>query len=142
MDAMIQVLFAVQSAAAPAGRSSMLGRVIIVLCLAAGIVFALRGAFKHFKGGGGCCGGGSEPPPQQDEKRIGKVVATRTLVLDGMHCMNCVSRVRRALDAIDGVSSDVSLDPQRAVVRMDREIDDATLKEAVENQGFTVVSVS
>ena len=64
------------------------------------------------------------------------------LALDGLHCANCVSGVKNALEAIPGVAADVTLDPQRAVVRMDRAVPDETLRRAVEEQEFRVVSVS
>ena len=134
-------LAAVESNPAPAGRSSAAGVAIILICLAAAVAVAARAALKHLKGAGGCCGGTSAPPPP-DEKKIGPVVATRTMELAGMHCMNCVGRVKRALDAIDGVSADVSLDPQRAVVKEDRPVSDDELRKAVEDQGFEVRGVS
>ena len=142
MNPVFQAFFAVQGPAAPAGRSSLAGRAIIVVCVIAAIAWALRESAKHFKCGGGCCGGGAMPPPVQEAKKIGAVVATRTIDIDGMHCMKCVSRVQAALDAIDGVSSDVSLEPQRAVVRMDREVSGEVLRKAVEDQGFTVRSIA
>ncbi len=92
--------------------------------------------------GCGCCGGSSKSPQQPAGKAIGSTVAQRVLALDGLHCANCVSGVKTALEAIPGVSAEVTLDPQRAVVRMDRAIPDDTLLNAVEEQGFRVVSIS
>ena len=135
-------ILAVVSTPAPAGRSSAAGVSIIVLCLVAAAAFAVRSAVRHFKGEGGCCGGASAPPPPQEDKAIGPEVARRELALSGLHCMNCVGRVKKALDAIPGVAADVTLEPQRALVRMDREVPDDVLRKAVEELDFKVVSIS
>ena len=138
----LSLLLAVVSEPAPAGRSSLLGRAIILALLALALVFAVRSSLRHFKGEGGCCGGGAADPPPEQDKAIGPVVARRELALSGLHCMNCVGRVKKALDALDGVAADVTLDPQRALVRMDREVPDEALRKAVEDQGFKVESIS
>ena len=140
----ISSLLLLADAAAPAGNaaSSKVGVAIVVLVFA--IVFALsvRTALRHFKGEGGCCGGGAGAPPPVADKAIGTAVARRELALGGLHCMKCVARVKAALEALPGVAADVTLDPQRAVVRMDREVPDEALRKAVEDQGFQVVSVA
>ena len=41
-----------------------------------------------------------------------------TLNVSGMHCPKCVSRVKEALEAVDGVTSaDVNLEEERATVK-------------------------
>ncbi len=133
----IHTLSLLADAAAPAGTaaSSKVGVAIVILVFA--IVFALR----HFKGEGGCCGSCSAPPTEGG-KAIGPAVARRELALGGLHCMKCVARVKAALEALPGVAADVTLDPQRAIVRMDREVPDEALRKAVEDQGFQVVSIA
>lgn len=131
----------VESNPAPAGRSSAAGVAIIVICLLAAVAAGVRSALKHLMGEGGCCGGAGAPPPQE-EKKIGPVVATRTMALSGLHCMNCVGRVKKALEALPGVAADVSLDPQRAIVKADRPVADDDLRKAVEDQGFGVESIA
>ncbi len=94
-------------------------------------------------GSDGCCGGAAAPAREPaSEKEIGPVVATCELALDGLHCMNCVAHAKKALEAIPGVAADVTLDPQRALVRMDRDVPEATLRAAIEGEGYRVVSVS
>ena len=127
-------------AAATAG-SQKVGVGLIVLVFAIVLVMAGRAAGRHFRGGGGCCGGAAEPPPSPD-KKLGSVAARRELALDGLHCMKCVARVKTALEAIPGVAADVTLEPQRAIVSMDRDISDDDLRKAIEDQGFRVVSIS
>ena len=118
------------------------GVTIVAIAFAVCLVFAVRAGLRHLRGEGGCCCGAGGPPPTLDGKKIGPVVARRVLALDGLHCANCVSGVKAALEAIPGVAADVTLDPQRALVRMDRAIPDESLREAVEEQGFRVVSVN
>ena len=140
----IPSLLLLADAAAPAGTaaSSKVGVAIVVLVFAIILALAVRAALRHFKGEGGCCGGGAGAPPPVADKAIGPAVARRELALGGLHCMKCVARVKAALEALPGVAADVTLDPQRAVVRMDREVPDEALRKAVEDQGFQVVSVA
>ena len=140
----IPSLLLLADAAAPAGTaaSSKVGVAIVVLVFAIVFALAVRAALRHFKGEGGCCGGGAGAPPPVADKPIGPAVARRELALGGLHCMKCVARVKAALEALPGVAADVTLDPQRAVVRMDREVPDEALRKAVEDQGFQVLSIA
>lgn len=140
----IQSLSLLADAAAPAGNaaSSKVGVAIVVLVFAIVFALAVRAALRHFKGEGGCCGGGAGAPPPVADKAIGPAVARRELALGGLHCMKCVARVKAALEALPGVAADVTLDPQRAIVRMDREVPDEALRKAVEDQGFQVLSIA
>ena len=140
----IPSLLLLADAAAPAGTaaSSKVGVAIVVLVFAIVFALAVRAALRHFKGEGGCCGGGAGAPPPVADKAIGPAVARRELALGGLHCMKCVARVKAALEALPGVAADVTLDPQRAVVRMDRDVPDEALRKAVEAQGFQVLSIA
>ena len=137
-------------AIAAASASSASGIAIVCLVFGICIVLAARAGLRHFRGEGGCCGGGAaEPPPTQD-KQIGTAIDEVELVVDGMHCMKCVARVKAALEAIPGVAAEVTLEAESkltvgyglAIVRMDREVSDDDLRKAVEDQGFRVVSIS
>ena len=90
-----------------------------------------------------CCGGAAAPVREPTPKKgIGTVVATCELALDGLRCMNCVAHAKKALEAIPGVAADVTLDPPRALVRMDRDVPEAALRAASEDEGYRGVSVS
>jgi len=95
-------------------------------------------------GSDGCCGGGATAPAPEPApaKGIGSAVATCELALDGLRCMNCVAHAKKALEAIPGVAADVTLDPQRALVRMDRDVPESALRAAIEGEGYRVLSVS
>ncbi len=101
-----------------------------------------KGTCCECHGDCGCCGGSATPPRHPADKAIGAVARQRVLALDGLHCAHCVSSVKTALEAIPGVAADVTLNPQRALVQMDRAIPDETLRKAVEEQGFRVLSVN
>ena len=64
----------------------------------------------------------------------------KTLKIDGMMCTHCSGRVKKALEELPGVvSAEVSHENGTAVVTMSTPVDDATLKKAVEDQGYQVV---
>ncbi|MFO7612626.1 MAG: heavy metal translocating P-type ATPase, partial [Clostridia bacterium] len=68
---------------------------------------------------------------------------TRTLRIEGMTCMHCVARVRKALEGVEGVSvAEVSLEDKRAVVRLLGNVDDAAMIKAVAEQGYTVLDIN
>ena len=76
------------------------------------------------------------------EERAETKVMEKTLKIEGMSCMHCVNRVKTALESIEGVSSaKVSLDDNEAVVSLTLEVDDKTLKDAVSDQGYSVISI-
>ena len=65
----------------------------------------------------------------------------KTISIEGMHCPNCVSAVKRELEALEGVSKvDVSLEEAQAIVEVE-DVADETLQEAIEDIGFDVVEI-
>ena len=63
---------------------------------------------------------------------------TKTMKIEGMMCPHCEATVKKALEAIDGVeSAEVSHTAGTAVVT-GAALDDAKLKSAVEDKGYTV----
>ena len=64
------------------------------------------------------------------------------LNVEGMSCAHCVSAVEGAVKALDGVENvQVSLDEKNATVDFDDEkLSVDSIKEAIEDQGFDVVS--
>ncbi len=68
---------------------------------------------------------------------------TKTMEVKGMMCAHCEARVRKALEALDGVvSAEVSHETGKAVVTLNTDIPDEVLKQAVEEQDHEVVSIS
>ncbi len=66
----------------------------------------------------------------------------KTMKIEGMMCGHCEARVKKTLEAIDGVeSAAVSHEAGTAIVTLNKEVSDDTLKSAVEAQDYKVVSV-
>ena len=67
---------------------------------------------------------------------------TKTLEIEGMMCMHCEARVKKALEAIPGVESALpSHETGQAVVTLTQDVANDILKNAVEAQDYTVKSV-
>ena len=68
---------------------------------------------------------------------------TKTLTVEGMMCMHCEARVKKALEAIDGVESAVaSHEAGTAVVTLSKDVPDDVLKKAVEDQDYPVKNIT
>lgn len=66
----------------------------------------------------------------------------KTMKIEGMMCGHCEARVKKTLEAIDGVeSANVSHEAGTAVVTLSSDVSDDTLKNAVEAQDYKVISV-
>ena len=66
----------------------------------------------------------------------------KTMKIEGMMCMHCEARVKKTLEAIDGVlSADVSHKDGVAVVTLAKNVSDETLKNAVEAQDYQVLTI-
>lgn len=68
--------------------------VIIIGIIVVAVLIGLRSTMKHFKGEGGCCGGSSKPI-QVEEKKLEKIIAQKTVVVDGMTCEHCKAWVEK-----------------------------------------------
>ena len=64
-----------------------------------------------------------------------------TMKVDGMMCNNCVNHVKKALEGFEGVSAEVDLEAKEAKVKNDGNATVEQLKNAVEEAGYTVLSV-
>ena len=66
----------------------------------------------------------------------------KTMKIEGMMCMHCEARVKKTLEAIEGVeSAAVSHQNGTAVVTLTKEVADETLKNAVEAQDYKVLGI-
>ncbi len=67
---------------------------------------------------------------------------TKTLKVEGMMCEHCEARVKKALEALEGVSGAVAdHNAGTAVVTLSGEVADDVLKKAVEDQDYTVTGI-
>ena len=86
--------------------------------------------------------GGKNDPVNKIEIKKETEKMKKTLYVEGMMCMHCESRVKQALETVDGVTEAVvSHEKGTAVVKTSSDIPDEILKEAVEKQGYTVKDV-
>lgn len=65
----------------------------------------------------------------------------KVMKIEGMMCKHCVAHVKRALESIEGVSAEVSLENNEAVVTSIHELNDEVLKNVVEKEDYTVISI-
>ena len=66
----------------------------------------------------------------------------KTLKIEGMMCPHCEARVKKTLEAMDGVAGAVvSHTAGTAVVTLSAPIDNETLKKAIEDQGYPVLGI-
>ena len=66
----------------------------------------------------------------------------KTMHITGMMCGHCEARVKKALEAVDGVQeAKVSHEAGTAVVTLSKDVANDTLKQAVEAQDYPVTSI-
>lgn len=69
-------------------------------------------------------------------------VMKKTLIIEGMMCPHCEAHTKKALEALDGVeSASASHTDGKAVVTLSKDVDNASLKAAVEDAGYTVTGI-
>ena len=74
------------------------------------------------------------------EKETGTM--NKTVYIEGMMCGHCEARVKKVLEALDGVEqAEVSHETGTAVVEMTEEVADEVLKKAVEDQDYKVLGI-
>lgn len=66
----------------------------------------------------------------------------KIIKIDGMSCDHCKMAVENALNAIDGVQAKVDLKKKQATVTLSGEVSDQALTDAIQEEDFTVVSIS
>ena len=68
---------------------------------------------------------------------------TKTLKIEGMMCQHCEMTVKKALEALDGVSeAQVSHEDGEAVVTLAADVDNDLLKKAVEEKDYKVLGIA
>ncbi|MGI5893568.1 MAG: heavy metal translocating P-type ATPase [Candidatus Merdivicinus sp.] len=77
-----------------------------------------------------------------EEESALPVNRTQFLKIEGMMCEHCVNRVLQALESLDGVKAEVSLENGTANVTVPETVSNEQLKNAVEDAGYTVLDIS
>lgn len=71
------------------------------------------------------------------------ITMEKTMKIEGMMCGHCEARVKKTLEALDGVSEAVvSHETGTAVVKLDAEVSNEVLKNAVEAQDYQVTDIA
>lgn len=65
----------------------------------------------------------------------------KVLKIEGMMCNHCTGRVEKALNEMDGVSAEVSLEGKSATVTLSKDVSDDALVQAVTDAGYEVVEI-
>lgn len=65
----------------------------------------------------------------------------KKVVIEGMACHHCSGRVEKVLNEMDGVSATVNLEEKTAYVTISNNTTDCDIKKAIEDAGYTVVSI-
>lgn len=65
----------------------------------------------------------------------------KTMKIEGMMCSHCTGTVTKVLNAIDGVSAEISLDDKCAYIELSKEVSDEVLTKAVTDAGYDVISL-
>ena len=77
-----------------------------------------------------------------DNDKMEEKKMTKTLKVEGMMCGHCEARVKKALEAVEGVESAVAdHNAKTAVVTLSADVADDVLRKAVEDQDYKVVSI-
>ena len=111
--------------------------IIIVAIVVVLIIIGIRSGKKHFKGEGGCCGGGGTSTPTP-EKRLKNVIATKTVIVDGMTCDHCKIWVEKSINNIDGAAAKVNLKKKEAIVSLEKDVSDDEIRAVIEKAGYKV----
>ena len=78
---------------------------------------------------------------QKEEKREDPTMK-KTMKIEGMMCQHCEAAVKKALESLDGVkAAEVSHEAGTAIVSLDGDVANATLKQAVEAKDYTVTEI-
>ena len=72
-----------------------------------------------------------------------EIKMTKTIKINGMMCGHCTGRVSQALNALDGVTAEVTLDNGgQAVVTLENGVSYETLTKTITDAGYEVVSIN
>ena len=119
---------------------SAISNVVIMIIITLILFFAVKSSIAHFKGQGSCCGGGGKDVLTKP-KKLSNVTCIKMVRIDGMHCEHCYARVHNVLNSMEGISAKVNGKKGIAIVKMEKEIEDQVLSDAITDLGYTVLSI-
>ena len=117
---------------------------LILVPLAAAVLFAVLTVVRRIRRGGGCCGEHEAVVRRirvRDRNRSHYPYAVE-LTVGGMTCAGCARKTENALNALDGVWASVDPLSGRGTVLCRSVPDEKTLREAVARAGYVVTDFS
>lgn len=67
----------------------------------------------------------------------------KKITIEGMSCQHCVAHVTEALTELEGVKNvDVNLSAGIAIIETDKDVKDDTIRSAVDEAGYDVMSIT
>ena len=78
---------------------------------------------------------------ESETKKQEELGMNKTMNIEGMMCAHCKAHVEKALNDLPGVQAVVDLDKGTAAVTSTEPVEDAVLKKAVEDAGYTVKGI-
>ena len=112
---------------------------MIIIGILLVIAIAAIGTLVKRSGRKGCCGSSSDYKPRK--KKLKNVIATKTFVVDGMHCEKCANRVTEVVNDIPGASGVVNLKKGTVTVSYEQEVPDDQIIAKIERVGYTVKEI-
>ena len=109
---------------------------MIIIGILLVIAIAAIGTLVKRSGHKGCCGSSSDYKPRK--KKLKNVIATKTFVVDGMHCEKCANRVTEVVNDIPGASGVVNLKKGTVTISYEQEVSDELIKQRIARVGYTV----
>lgn len=79
---------------------------------------------------------------QKSKTSENSTILKKTLKIDGMNCIHCEARVKKALESVDGVSEAiVSHESKTAVVTLTKNVSNKVLRKVVEDEDYKVIGI-
>ena len=79
--------------------------------------------------------------PNQTLNQISQEEIKMKIIIEGMMCNHCTNFVKKTLNAIEGVSAEVSLEDKAAYVTLTQDVSKETLTAAIVDAGYEVVGI-
>lgn len=115
---------------------------IIILAIVAAVGYSY---VKNLRAGSSCCTEGDGPLPKKvkvDDRDESHYPYKAAVTIDGMICAHCVRNVENALNSLPGTWAKVDLGQKKAEVLSKEPIAEKTLRQAVKDSGYTMISYS
>lgn len=78
---------------------------------------------------------------QKEPNHKEEIGMKKVLKIEGMMCNHCTGRVEKALNDLEGVTAEVSLEGKSATVTLSKDVSDETLVQTVTDAGYEVVDI-